>query len=696
MKKSWLVILILILLFFILGLLLSRCGHEGSVAGDGCGTKTGECKALIAVGEPGISVWSDGTVSLAIPVENRGGRGAGNVQVMTLALGTGNRIDPVALPVVLGEIAPKRRGVVQSEFTMLTVPGDYSLTLSGTYVDRGKTLPFSATVALGLRAPGTGPLPTVGGTLPKQSTSGTPLKPSPIPPEVEENNPVGPPIPRGPTLHPFTVAPTTTPVNKAPPAGGTAGGITFQQDTAFNSAITNAPPDPSTAAASSANIVLDTDNTVMQYSIDGGQHFTSVDPTTIFPQSDGGMCCDQVVLYDTSHDLIFWLQQYASGAGAGGTNRLRIAWASPASVKANVNAWTYVDLTQPGFSSSGALDYPDLALSGSFLYVSVDGTDSAGKTSGLIVARLSLADIVGAGGSVGFSYLGPNQTTDMKNAHGSHLSQGSPDGAYWAGGVDLSHLEIFHWPDNSGSVANHTTAINSWCGAASEYANLPPDGQQWPDTGHLGGAGNIVGVTRNLGTGGAHGKVWFAWGAGKDSSTCSGQSGRPLPFVKIVEVDDSTLDSVGEYHIWNSAYAFSYPALATDPSGSIGVSVAFAGPSDYPSSTVGYLGDFVVYYVEASTVSLKFYTVAATGFFTFTNPGDGSLISDSSGNPIVFTRYGDFFSVRNSGTDGAMFSNQGYAVSLVDSTQSTTCLKSPGCAYHPHYEQWGRAKSPGR
>jgi hypothetical protein len=168
--------------------------------------------------------------------------------------------------------------------------------------------------------------------------------------------------------------------------------------------------------------------------------------------------------------------------------------------------------------------------------------------------------------------------------------------------------------------------------------------------------------------------------------------------VKIVQVDDNTLSAVGEYHIWNSAYAFSYPALNTDPSGNIGVSVAYAGPSDYPSSTVGYIGDFVVYYVEASTVSLKFYVYASgpnAGLFTFTNPGDGSLQSDSSGNPIVFTRYGDYFSVRNSGSDGTLFSNQGYAVSLIDSSKSTTCLQTPGCTYHPHYEQWGSTRSAG-
>ena len=695
MKKSWL--LLLLFLAVILGLLLSRCGHTGAEGGGGCGpgTHNGECKAVIEVGEPALSIWSDGTISLAIPVENHGGRGAGDVQVTNLAFGSGHRLEPVSLPVLLGEIAPRARGVVQTQFNGLTVPGSGSLTVSGTFVDRGKTEPFTATISLSLRAPDNSPVPSVGGSLPKHKTSGIPGKPTPIRPEVEGLNEVGPPVPRGPASHPFTVVPTSTPVGKAPPPGGTAGGITFVRDTAFANAVTQAPPDPSTGADWSSAVVVDTENTLMRYSTDGGQNFTNVDPTTIFPASDGGICCDQVVLYDASHDLVFWLQQYRAGSGAAGTNRLRIAWASPASIKANVNSWTYLDLTQSGFNSAGGLDYPDLALTGTYLYVSVDGSDSSGKTGGLIVTRLSLADIVGPGSSVGFSYIGPNQTTDMNRAGGSHLSQSSSDGIYWAGSVDSSHLEVFHWPDAASSVDRHQTAINQWCGVAADYANLAPDSQQWPDTGHLGGAGNIVGVTRSPGFGGGHGTVWFAWGAGADNSTdCPSQSGRPLPFVKIVKVDDNTLDSSGEYHIWNSAYAFSYPALATDPAGNVGVSVAFAGLGNYPSTTVGYLGDYVVYYVEASTVSLKFYTVASSGFFTFTNPGDGSLVNDSSGNPIVFTRYGDYFSVRNSGTRGTLFSSLGYAVSLVDSTKSTSCLTSPGCIYHPHYQQWGRPPSP--
>ena len=49
---------------------------------------------------------------------------------------------------------------------------------------------------------------------------------------------------------------------------------------------------------------------------------------------------------------------------------------------------------------------------------------------------------------------------------------------------------------------------------------------------------------------------------------------------------------------------------------------SFGGPSNFPSTTVGYLGDFVVYFVEASDVTL-----------TFTQTNEAQLCSEC-GEPI--------------------------------------------------------------
>jgi hypothetical protein len=137
--------------------------------------------------------------------------------------------------------------------------------------------------------------------------------------------------------------------------------------------------------------------------------------------------------------------------------------------------------------------------------------------------------------------------------------------------------------------------------------------------------------------------------------------------VKIVRIDDATLNSVGEYHIWNTPYAFGYPSLGSAPNGDIGVNVSFGGPSNYAASTVGYLGDYVVYFTDESAASVNF------------SPG---------------TRYGDMFAVRRSGPGDADFSSEAYSFQFVDATKSTSCATAPGCIYRLHYEQFGRPATP--
>jgi hypothetical protein len=689
MKKSGLTIFLVILVLILLllcGWLFWRCHNGPPLPGAGCrALGEAKCEVELKLGQPGVSVWPDGTVAIAAAVENDGLLAAGNVRVTAIGLGASPRVAPAVLPAALGELGFTQRAVVQAQFKPVAVPGAYALTVSGTYEDRGATKSFTASWPVKLAAQATGPFKSIPVSVPVHHSGPKPLPASPVQVPPLEINPVGPPVPQGPAQTPFPgVSPQGTPIGSGAASGSS---IVITKNTAGSYGFSNVPPDPDGAAAPAANVVMQTDNSFLNLSVDGGTSFTQVDPTTIFPQTDGGLCCDQVTIYDPQHNLIFWLLQYNSG-GSPSANLLRVAWATPEAIKANVNsAWTWIDLSQSLLNSGGGLDYPDLAISGGYIYVSVDGSDSTGASGGLIVSRWSLSDIAGGKATINGAYFGVNESSDQSRAHGSHLAQNAGDGAYWGGHVDSSHLEVFHWPDSSGFVSTKTTGINSWCTSSSAYANLAPDGQQWPDTGHLGGDGNITGVVRTAGTSGGHGKVWLGWTAGRDASGCS-QSGRPMPFVKIVQVDDQTLGSVGEYHIWNSPYAFGYVALASDPAGDVGVSVAYGGPSDYPSSTVGYLGDYVVYYVEQSNLSLRFYQSTA-GYFTFDST-DPTLVTDSGGHPETFTRYGDYFTVRNAGSDGTQFTSQGYSVVAVDATKSTSCLTAPGCTFHTRYEVWGR------
>ena len=698
MKKFlWVLVLLLIILLLIL---LYRCDRKSDTD-----------DVRLALGPVNYSLWNDGSLALAIPIMNSGQRAAAAVAVSAIAVGSGNRVTPAALPIPLGEIVPTNRAVLDVRFASLAAPGKFPLTVSGTYVLDGKSHPFTAQTDLVVERSGGPPAPPAQVNVPKQKTTGSPSAPSPIKQE-KDNNPAGPPIPDGPVLKPFNVAPTGTGVA----ASGTGSSVTFVRDTRTAQPVSY-PPDPTVAATSSAGgVVFTSSNTYVEFSKDDGQSFTRIDPTTVgFPNADGGICCDQVILYNPRVNLFFWLIQYNSSAPnppnpappatqLPGPNRLRIAWASPESMKTNINDWTFFDLTSATFNlGQQALDFPDLAFTNTFLYVSVDRVTSTTSVQGLIVARIPLSDITGASNTVGIASYSPTESSDQNRATGSRLTQNSVDAMYWGGHVDASHIKVFRWPDGNGSMDSpHDAVVNTWCKSSNNYKTLAPDKRQWLDNSRT-SASSIIGATRKPFRGlvapGAtppNGEVWLAWGSGADDQGGPCTQGRPQPYVKIARVDDQTLNTVGEYHIWNTPYAFAYPSLATDPNGNIGVSVTFGGPSNYATTTVGYLGDFVVYYVEASDATLTFTLplLDSAGNPVLDGAGNPRLISDAAGNPVLFTRYGDYFSVRNSGTSGDLFSSQGYAVKLVNSTVSTNCTIAPGCTLGSHYEQWGRPSVP--
>ena len=113
---------------------------------------------LALQGEPGASVWDDGTVSLAAPITNNGGGAATHVEVTAISLGCGSLSQPVTLPVALGAIAADERGVVKAQVKSLAVPASYTLSVKGTYKDAAGAHSFDLQRAIKVEKAGQGPL----------------------------------------------------------------------------------------------------------------------------------------------------------------------------------------------------------------------------------------------------------------------------------------------------------------------------------------------------------------------------------------------------------------------------------------------------------------------------------------------------------------------------------------------------------
>ena len=334
-------------------------------------------------------------------------------------------------------------------------------------------------------------------------------------------------------------------------------------------------PEPS--VAENGEVVMTTGNFWMSLSEDGGQNFTSVNPTTIFPQDYGGFCCDQVIQYVPEYDLFVWLLQYQAKDGI---NAIRIAVQNTDGVRnTNGKSWTYWDFTNTTFAASGGLDYNDMSFGNTYLYWS----SSVGGGANRYVIRVPLKEMQ-ARSTVNFQYTGST------NAFWSHVSQNGRNGVYWAGHVNNSTLKVYSMMDADNFYSWRDVSINSW--PNSTITSTAADGSDWLQDAYWKTYIRAAAVSGN--------SVYFAWNA-------SSGGGFPEPHVQIVKINTGTFALESQMQIWNPEFAFAYPYFETNAEGELGMIVAFGGGPYDASSGVGVWGDFVIYYPRLSSSSRNIY-----------------------------------------------------------------------------------------
>jgi len=643
------------------------------------------------------SVWgTDNTkVGVELQIANNGTAAADNVRVTSVTVqgGSLSSLGPNP-PIDLGTIDPQDGARLDVVINASTTDGTtrYLLTVNGTYSYAGGMYGFSVNRALFPNSAGPGPVSSVNGLAMIFNPNTAVFPPAPTPPTFGPNAETPILVPIGPFSQIFTPTPTPT------PASTTMGGASVQIPVNNTRGVgVGIPPDPN-AATSGGGVVLSTYNTGISYSTMGGMPGTFTDVnlfnpiagrTSFFPQSDGGLCCDQVVVYLPNQNLFFWLQQYwpitacATNCGPPPAknatfkitqpNRLRVAWATPEAIKADFNnAWTYIDLTAintPGVSSGLGvksnewMDYPDLAWSDNFLYVGVDhGFPTPGQvyTGQRIVARLSLADIVNpASSTVGYQYA---LLTGSNGLNKDHFVQSAPNRLVLGSLDNSSTMRVFTWDDGSNSINNSTVGISS-INQGANYTSLAPDGSDWLASSF---PGNITGaVYRQLVLFGLpppppREEYIFAFDAGVNGA------GRPRSYVRLETLTPSggNFSAFAEYDIWNTDYAFAMAALARDnnnvtPEVAINLAVG-GGTVGYPQMSVGFKDDFVVYQVTSSNAAQQ-------------------------------GRFGDYLSARYIAGSDSQFGAEAYDVILnpVPPGGTATCA-AVGCTANPRYIQFGR------
>ena len=667
------------------------------------------CAAPAHAAKPGVhfqtevpGLFGEGSnLRVALPIANVGDSGATNVIVSAVTLAG---VGPVnVLNAALGAVDASAKAVLEVDFVNPVVPTGTRLLMkvTGTYSLGGSSYGFMLNRPIATPPPpnGSGRLSEVRIVPSRTVCTVGPCTPLPAVFERQDFSEVdraGPPVPTGRFNPPLAQFPTRSPL-PAPPAPGVggSGGIQFDQTSknAPNSAqlFSGIPPDMSGASSSNCtfgelggllcrDLVVMTGNTFLAYSTDGGQTFPSaqiVRPGNVYSDTpDGGFCCDQVMQYVPSIDRYVWLIQ-TTRATIGldaknnpilGPNRLRIALASPASLRASgALAWTYYDITSATLGiGNNWLDYPDLTVGNNFLYFSVDQVGG-----GLIVGRLPLADLA-AGVATTLQF------TDQANrgtAYGAHLSQSAGDGVYWAGHNKTDNIRVFRMPESGNFYFWQSLQLPySW--NKTDFVSNAPDNLDW--LGFRFPSPAVIGAARR---GGNFNDVWFAWSAGRDSAFAQ-------PHIELLRLNrnaDGSVSSPVQTQIWNATTAFQYPSLASNGNGNLAVGLGWGGNStQYGSFAVGIWGDYTVYYLEPSDL-----TSAYVAFDTSTPP-----------KPFTQPRWGDYITVRGAANPRApnQFTSFGYSVKRDptdrDSCKNTTTGRT-GCRYEPQFFRFQAVADPG-
>lgn len=472
------------------------------------------------------------------------------------------------------------------------------------------------------------------------------VKDAPYEPVRREDNPA-----RQPNTRPYRIVPTgpfrgllrRSEGSDLRDAGNPAGsGLDFQTWTDDPSVVNASTNAADISGAKGGSVVLMSGNWYIDYSTDSGATFTTLNPTTIFPNTlAGGFCCDQILQYAPQIDRFLWLLQYQSSAT--GDNAYRLAAASPQDViDSNCTAWTYWDLPSGIFGlGTDWMDYPSMSLGDGEAYFTFDVLDTTADgiaDNGLVVVRFNLAEIA-AGGTLNFGYTNP---ADSAVAWGSGVSQDTGTEVFWVGHVDNSTMRVFSWRSDSGTYFWRDVGVRNWPNGTLNSSG--PNGNNWFGWGFPGNA--VIGITRR------GNELWCGWTASNGDGG-SGGFNFPHPHVQIVKLDIGDWSVIEQMQVWNPDLAFGYPSLATNADNEVGICLGWGGGGSLnANSAVGFMGDYVVWFRDGST--------------------------------WTHTRWGDYVSIRRAAPESRMFAGFGFVI--IDTTSGGV----PSHRFDPFYVLFGR------
>lgn len=392
------------------------------------------------------------------------------------------------------------------------------------------------------------------------------------------------------------------------------------------------PGEPSVAG--SRDTWFATGNTYGSLSRDSGMTWNYINPYTLFPANDGGVCCDQRVIADPSTGMVLWYIQYwySATTGAGG---FRLAWARNRDDLRN-SVWNSVYFNAASFGLPGNwLDFPDIALSAGNVYIATNVFNPSSSYVDSIVLRMPISQIR-QGGAIVASYYRRNSGTSPMGGGASYRFTQNYSGSrfpemFWASHNSTSSIRVFRWDDSlSARAASVDRTIPAWTSGAGSAPG--PDGRDWiGGDDHRIASGYINPVFNEMA---------FLWS--------SNAGAHPQSYIRVQVFNPADRTVISTEDVWSSSFDFAYPAVGMNSLGHGGV-VMSGGSASTNVTTYAFLVDNYYSFFAGATIF--------------------ALATGTNGAPS--NRWGDYHSVVANPVDPRTFLGTGLSQSGGTGTSNT-------------------------
>jgi hypothetical protein len=362
------------------------------------------------------------------------------------------------------------------------------------------------------------------------------------------------------------------------------------------------------AAAADAREVLYAGNTYQSRSTDGGQTWVNAGAYPAGPADAPNVCCDPDVVHASNTDTTFNVILYLNNARTNGVVRIFVR---DSTIAGGVDCTYRID---PGGTSDNIVpDYPHIATSNGFLYLSVTNLRNNNTWVDTQTMRWPLEQIANCQQTITrrtFTYsdssIGWRMHVPVENATTT---------MYWGQLDNATTFRLYSWPESTTTVSRVTRTVRS-----TNFTN--------PDC--RGGTGDFDWIEKNTAwsitgyrmRGATTGReVAFLWNAAPDTEHTQAH-------IHGAVFRTSDRARIGEPKVSNNSFCFGFPALGANNRGEYALSVGFGGDKTANSGTSA-----------KGAVGVDDASTPGYSFSPFTQTADGT-------HNRADARFGDYFTVR--------------------------------------------------